>query len=355
MPFVVAGIFCQNSHPFATPAADASEKDGFAFAGAEFVGAPDGEAEDGIADLAGCDVKEAFHFDSLREEELGEAAPDGPASGDDDSVCVHFLQAGQIAGLGGIHLCFGIVLVAAGEPGGGIAPLEEGLGGLEEAGAVCQHAEPEIVVLGTVFHAIAARLKVAFSGHEDPGLDDGRLHKALACKVGRHFQGVGPGHEAVEAIAEGILGSDVAGDKVGVLLLQDLMLVKETLRMREVVGVHAGDERGARGLASFLDGLGDSARCRGVKELDAGVFRGEGLRNGLGVVAAAVEDEEYFFRWKSLLAHGVHGFGQGFGRVPHGDDHRYGILGAHSPKLRAVAWPASSQRMRKGRQQTSQS
>ena len=282
-------------------------------------GGMDGEALDGLADLAGIDLEEAEEGGVFLAEEAGEELALRAGPGEEEGAVFPPGKAGEVPGFGGGHGLAGVAGVGAGEAAGGVLPAEEGGGALAEAVAFFQHTEPEVVVLGVAAVVLVAPgFLVGGAADEDAGLDGGAFDEALGGEVGGPAEGVGPFDVAGHAAAEGVFEDDAGGDEVEAVLFGVGELGGEAAGGAPVVGVHAGDPRGAGFPAAEAGGFKDAAFFRGLEEADAGILAGEAFGDGGGVVAAAVENEEEFAN--GGLEGAFHGAGEGALRVAGGED-----------------------------------
>ncbi len=185
-----------------------------------------------------------------------------------------------------------VASVGAGQPGRGLAPVEQDLRDVPEPVPLGGEAQPQVVVLGEV-SVPPARCRVEHLAPDGRGgVDERRLHEQVAGHQVRRHEAVQPGDVAghpprdVPARKEPDPGADRGERGVGV---ERRELPLDAAGVGHVVGVHAHHHLGVARCEAAIQRPGD-ALPGPVDHPDPPVAAGDPVQEGAGAVAGAVVD-----------------------------------------------------------------
>ncbi len=238
-----------------------------------------------LSSLRGVDLDEGGERCAGGEELARERLPRRACAPDDRGSSVREERSAQVVRLAAPEGGERVRRVGAGEPLRVVAPAEDERLQVAEAAAALPDPQHEVVVLGPA--AIAVGEELGPRGEAGPGqraLDPDVAQRCLDGDEGVEPIGVRP--QPVGGLGEVL---DPAPDRVETLLLDRRNLELEPLRQRDVVGVHAGDQRRPRLHPRALGG-GHHTRRLLAQDAKAGVGARVRLQDrGRGVGRAVVD------------------------------------------------------------------
>ena len=208
---------------------------------------------------------------------------------------VAFQPAGQPEGAQLVVGGLAIAAVAAGGPARRIVPDQQLLRQLGHAHPGVQPAQPQLPVLGKKAVGIAAVQPGQLAPEHDRRMADGRIAKTVAADGLMIQQAVLPVHEMGKASCGLAVAAKMypRGQQARFGMFRHPGgLQGQALRVADIIGVHAGDERAPGGLQTGVERAGQ-ALMRTMQDAQAGIFRRQGIQQGRRAVGGTVIDGQH--------------------------------------------------------------